>query len=205
MNIFAQQHLKTMNGALVSRFLNHSTLFLKDKRPVIRVLAIRLIRIFCKKLPDFMINQFQVILFPKSVILILQDYILDSVFQYQPENENTSTIRKANRFLFETMIEKFGYEVVCKYVTGNAGILKFLKKLEKTRRRKLTQGSRRKGEIKHDESDEDGESEAMTAMTSKTLRADSIFNLIEQSDEESNEVADSILTSFSFKFRTMMT
>lgn len=66
MNIFAQQHLKSMNGALVSRFLNHATLFLREKRPVIRVLAIRLIRIFCKKLPYFMITQFQVIIFVYS-------------------------------------------------------------------------------------------------------------------------------------------
>ena len=61
MNIFAQQQLKQMNGALISRFLNHATVFLKDNRPVIRVLAIRLMRIFCKKLPNYMIIQFQVI------------------------------------------------------------------------------------------------------------------------------------------------
>lgn len=60
MNIFAQQQLKHMNGALVSRFLNHAIVFLADNRPVIRVLAIRLLRVFCKKMPAFMISQFQV-------------------------------------------------------------------------------------------------------------------------------------------------
>lgn len=87
------------------------------------------------------------------------------------------------------MIEKFGHEVVCKYAASHEGILKFLKKLEKQRRRKLAPGQKRsRNAVEEDSGDEmETESTAMSAMTtSKTLRADSIFNLLDSSDEESD-------------------
>jgi len=184
MNIFAQQHLKSMNGALISRFLNHATIFLKDSRPVIRVLAIRLMRIICKKLPGYMISQFQ-------------DYILESIFAYQPESENTSTIRKANRFLFETLIEKFGYEVVCKYIIGNDGLQKFMKNLEKTRRKKLAPPTASKSNARSTLNESDSEPEAMSVVTqSKTIRADSIFNLLKTSDDEEDEEEDDLKSRY---------
>lgn len=190
MNIFAQRHLKNMNGALISRFLNHATVFLKDARSVIRVLAIRLIRVFCKKLPGYMISQFQVNQLLLFITLFFQDYILESIFAYQPESENTGTIRKANRFLFEILIEKFGYEVVCKYITGHEGLQKFLKNLEKARRKKLAPPTTSaKSNARSTVNESDSEPEAMSAITqSKTIRADSIFNLLKTSDDEEDEV-----------------
>lgn len=194
MNIFAQRYLKAMNGALVNRFLNHSIVFLGDNRPVIRVLAIRLMRVFCNKLPPFMITQFQVDLELLHVFIYFQDYILESVFSNQPESENTGTIRRANRFLFGTLIEKFGYEVVSKYVNRQEGLLKFLKKLEKVRRRKLApppakSKSSTRSTVNEEESDSEAEDRMTAASRARTICADSIFKLLEESDDtESDEV-----------------
>lgn len=68
MNILAQLYLKQMNGALVHRFLNRAVEYMADSRPVIRVLAIRLLRVFCKKLPSFMVGLFKVML-AKQVLM----------------------------------------------------------------------------------------------------------------------------------------
>lgn len=59
-NVLAQKYLKQMNASLTAQFLNYAFLFLKDRRSPIRVLTIRLIRVFCKKMPDFTLRQYQV-------------------------------------------------------------------------------------------------------------------------------------------------
>ncbi|KAI6190820.1 hypothetical protein M3Y97_00159900 [Aphelenchoides bicaudatus] len=136
MNFLAQQCLKHMDVTLVNRFLNHGVAFLSDNRQVIRVLAIRLFRVFCKKLPSFMITQFQ-------------DYILESVFSAHAETESTGTIRRANQIFFDVLIGAFGYEIVCKYAKGQEGTLKLLKALEKKRRRRKVTSSSKKRKRTH--------------------------------------------------------
>ena len=126
--------------------------------------------------------------------------MLETIFNHQPENENTTTIRKANRFLFETLIEKFGYEIVCKYAKGNEGLLKFLKNLEKARRKKLAPPSKSaKSTGRSTVNDSENESEAMSMMTkANTIRADSIFNLLKTSDDESDDVSTKIFIVIDF-------
>ena len=59
-NLLAQQHLRAMNGALIVRFLNHALELQYDERAPIRALAIRLMRMFAKKMPDFTLREYQV-------------------------------------------------------------------------------------------------------------------------------------------------
>lgn len=90
--------------------------------------------------------------------------------------------------MFEILIEKFGYEVVCKYAQGQEGMLKFLKTLEKKRRRKLAPPSDKakstRSAVNADDSDSGEEEDKMTAVSqARTICADSIFKLLEESDE----------------------
>ncbi|KAI6242755.1 RRP12-like protein [Aphelenchoides fujianensis] len=165
MNLFAQKHLRSMNAALVSRFLSHAVLFVSDSRSPVRVVAVRLMRVFAKRLPDFMLRQYQ-------------EVILDAVFNGQTADENSSSVRRANRLLFEVLIEKFGYEVLCKVAGKQQGWLKFLKKLEKLRRTKKPKAGGA------EEPDVDEADRTTVVSHTKSAKPDSIFYMDEMDEEE---------------------
>ncbi|CAD5215799.1 unnamed protein product [Bursaphelenchus xylophilus] len=167
-NVLAQTHLKDMNAALTAQFLQKTFLFLKDRRSPIRVLAIRLIRIFCKKMPEYSFRQYQ-------------DLILDNIFNCQTADENTVNVRRANKVLFTLLIDIVGVEVLCKYANKQQGWGKFLRKLDKTRRKKLGENDLPSSS----KSTVNGEDDGVTVVSeSRTIKADSIFQLLEDSDDE---------------------
>ncbi|KAI6194249.1 RRP12-like protein [Aphelenchoides besseyi] len=173
MNLFAQKHLRTMNAALVNRFLNHAVVFVSDTRSPIRVVAIRLMRVFAKRLPDFMLRQYQ-------------EIILDASFNGQTADENSSSVRYANRLLFEVLIDKIGYEVLCKFASKQEGWLKFLKKLEKLRR---TKKSKSHSSITNNQ-DEDETDKTTVISQTKSVKPDSIFYM-DDNDEDDEDVRQS--------------
>jgi hypothetical protein len=61
LNFLAQKQLKNVNAALISQLIGHSTGILQQiSNPKCRVLAIRLVRTICRKMPAFMFEQFKV-------------------------------------------------------------------------------------------------------------------------------------------------
>lgn len=61
LNFLAQKQLKNVNAALISQLIGHSTGILQQiSNPKCRVLAIRLVRTICQKMPAFMFDQYKV-------------------------------------------------------------------------------------------------------------------------------------------------
>ncbi|CAD5211446.1 unnamed protein product [Bursaphelenchus okinawaensis] len=167
-NVLAQKHLKEMNASLTAQFLQKAFLFLEDRRSPIRVLSIRLIRLFCKKVPEYSFRQYQ-------------DLILDNIFNCQTADDNTVNVRRANKVLFTLLIDLVGVEVLCKYANKQQGWIKFLRKLDKTRRKKLGDKSLPSSSRSMVNGEDDG---ATVVSESRTIKADSIFQLLEDSDDE---------------------
>lgn len=88
------------------------------------------------------------------------------------------------------LIDKFGYEVVCKYAKAQSGWLKLLKKLEKTRRQK--QGKQLPTTDDHDAAAPDTQT---VISESKSARPDSIFYMLDNSDDNMRDEDDEDIVS----------
>lgn len=87
---------------------------------------------------------------------------------------------------------------MCKFAKKQKGLLKFLKSLEKKRRRKLTRSSKKSKKARSkrndDSSDSEKEDDRMTAASqARTVCADSIFKLMEESDEAPSDEVNSFV------------
>ncbi|PAV55879.1 hypothetical protein WR25_14919 [Diploscapter pachys] len=172
LNIIVQKQLKVLNATHLSRLISHTCTKINDPRPPVRLLVIRLARILVQKMPEFSLQQYRSVL-------------LESILEGQTTIDVTIKIRKANRLLLEVLVDKFSAQVLEKY-TKRADWLKQIKNVAKLKRKqeRLASGEQTK------EEEDDGETSQVSGsrISSKTAGADTILELLEDSDaEESDE------------------
>ncbi|CAB3408632.1 unnamed protein product [Caenorhabditis bovis] len=168
LNIIAQKQIKVLNTVSTSKILTFACSWIADGRAPVRILAIRLLRVLCQKMPEVILQQFR-------------DQILTAVFEEQMTSDLTIKVRKANRLLLEVLVEKFGVNVLEKYTT-KLDWIKQMKNIEKIRRRKLRKAS---GEKMEQEDDDDATSGISGShFSGKTAGADTILELLEDSDAD---------------------
>ncbi|EGT48732.1 hypothetical protein CAEBREN_10904 [Caenorhabditis brenneri] len=169
-NIIAQKQVKVLNTIATSKMISFGCSWMSDGRAPVRILAIRLMRVLCQKIPEVMLQQFR-------------EQILNTVFEGQLTSDLTIKVRKANRLLLEVLVEKFGVNVLQKY-TEKPDWLKQMKNIEKIRKRKIRKAA--SGEdMDHDGDDEDGVSAISGSNVSgRTAGADTILELLEDSDAD---------------------
>ncbi|CAI5442221.1 unnamed protein product [Caenorhabditis angaria] len=164
-NIIAQKQIKVLNTITTSRIMSFACNWITEGRAPVRILAIRLMRVLCQKIPEVVLQQFR-------------EQILTTVFEEQLTSDLTVKIRKANRLLLEVLVEKFGVNVLEKY-TKKSDWLKQIKAIEKLRRRKLRKAA---GE-EMDEEEDDGAT-VISGASGRTAGADTILELLEDSDAD---------------------
>lgn len=166
-NIIAQKQVKILNTIATSKMISFACSWIGEGRAAVRILAIRLMRVLCQKIPEVMLQQFR-------------EQILTTVFEGQLTSDLTIKVRKANRLLLEVLVEKFGVNVLQKY-TEKPDWLKQMKNIEKIRKRKV----RKAGEAEMEHDDEDGASAISGSNVSgRTAGADTILELLEDSDAD---------------------
>ncbi|EYC28507.1 hypothetical protein Y032_0007g3262 [Ancylostoma ceylanicum] len=175
LNIVAQKQLKVLNGVHISRLVAHGCAWIGDGRPPVRILVIRLLRVLAQKLPEFALQQYR-------------DLLLNSIFEEQLTCDLTSKVRKANRLLLEVLVARFGVDVLLKY-TSKPDWVKQMRNIEKINRRKERQIN---NEASAKDSDDEGGSEAVSRLTSRTAGADTILKLLEDSDTSDSGGEDDI-------------
>ena len=108
--------------------------------------------------------------------------ILESIFKQDLQND-TVRVRKANRLLLEVLVERYGPELLLN-ATDKDDFVKQIKNIEKVRRRRERR-QQSDGAAGDDESmDEDAQS---TFTTANTVKADTIFDILEDTDDEGAE------------------
>jgi ribosomal RNA-processing protein 12 len=167
LNVIAQKYLHLLNACLLSRFIGHASSAVADTRSPIRLLAIRLVRLLCIHLPAYALQQYK-------------ELLLNAVFCSQSSTDVTSRVRKANRLLFEILTEKLGRQSLESYASTQEGWMKQLKSVDRAIRRRQ---SRHSGQKSISE-DNDDETVVSSVSAARTTRADSIFQLLEDSDNE---------------------
>ncbi|VDK46717.1 unnamed protein product [Anisakis simplex] len=179
LNMIAQKYVRKLNAALLNRLLMHACSCIRDRRPVIRVLVVRLIRVLTHKLPDYVLQQYK-------------ELIIEAVFENQLTADVTQKVRKANRLLLEEMVDKFGVETLMKS-TDKSDWLKQLKAIEKIRRRRerraealLTDANTVESEVEDDE-----DTRSLSSKSARTAGADTILDMLIDSDQESDSGVDS--------------
>ncbi|KAL6734872.1 hypothetical protein Aduo_005366 [Ancylostoma duodenale] len=175
LNIVAQKQLKVLNGVHISRLVAHGCAWIGDGRPPVRILVIRLLRVLAQKLPEFALQQYR-------------DLLLNSIFEEQLTCDITSKVRKANRLLLEVLVARFGVDVLLKY-TSKPDWVKQMRNIEKINRRKERQIN---NEASAKDSDDEGGSEAVSRLTSRTAGADTILKSLEDSDTSDSGGEDEI-------------
>ncbi|CAO4366084.1 unnamed protein product [Caenorhabditis nigoni] len=170
-NIIAQKQIKVLNTVATAKMISFACSWIAEGRAAVRILAIRLLRVLCQKIPEVMLQQFR-------------EQILTTVFEGQLTSDLTIKVRKANRLLLEVLVEKFGVNVLQKY-TDKQDWIKQMKNIEKIRKRKLRKAS---GEgMEQDGSDDDGVSAISGSNVSgRTAGADTILELLEDSDADND-------------------
>lgn len=169
-NIIAQKQIKLLNTIATSKMISFACSWIAEGRAAVRILAIRLMRVLCQKIPEVMLQQFR-------------EQLLTTVFEGQLTSDLTIKVRKANRLLLEVLVEKFGVNVLEKY-TDKPDWLKQMKNIEKIRKRKLRKAAEGEG-MEHDGDDDDGVSAISGSNVSgKTAGADTILELLEDSDAD---------------------
>ncbi|CAJ0558409.1 unnamed protein product, partial [Mesorhabditis spiculigera] len=169
LNIIAQKHIKLLDGSNLARLVAQGCTAIADSRPTVRVLGIRLVRILVVKMP------------PEIALHQHREPILQAFFA-QDCDTATTQIRKANKILLDVVLDKFGQMVVEKYATDRIDWQKQIKALAKAKRRKARKAEG--GEDENDSGDDDGRSVAGSQVSAKTAGADTILQLLEDSDEE---------------------
>uniref|UniRef100_A0A0N5B150 NUC173 domain-containing protein n=1 Tax=Syphacia muris TaxID=451379 RepID=A0A0N5B150_9BILA len=169
MNVLVQKYVRIMNATSISKMVAHACSWIGDKRPPVRVLVIRMLRVLLKKLPDYTIHQFR-------------ELIISAVFDGQQATDVTQKVRKANKLLLEVLVERLSYEVLAKSTT-KVEWLKQLKAIEKLRRRKQYRFTDN-GQLEVD--DDDSEVASTSAITSRTATADTVLDMLEDSDKENS-------------------
>ncbi|KAF1765897.1 hypothetical protein GCK72_005850 [Caenorhabditis remanei] len=169
-NIIAQKQIKILNTIATSKMISFACSWIGEGRAAVRILAIRLLRVLCQKIPEVMLQQFR-------------EQILNTVFEGQLTSDLTIKVRKANRLLLEVLVEKFGVDVLQKY-TDKPDWLKQMKNIEKLRKRKIRKAASGEG-MEQDGDDDDGVSAISGSNVSgKTAGADTILELLEDSDAD---------------------
>uniref|UniRef100_A0A8R1DIW5 NUC173 domain-containing protein n=1 Tax=Caenorhabditis japonica TaxID=281687 RepID=A0A8R1DIW5_CAEJA len=169
-NIIGQKQIKVLNTVATSKMISFACSWLAEGRAAVRILAIRLMRVLCQKIPEVVLQQFR-------------EQILTTVFEGQLTSDLTVKVRKANRLLLEVLVEKFGVNVLEKY-TDKPDWLKQMKNIEKIRKRKIRKAAAG-DQMDQDGDDEDGASAISGSNVSgRTAGADTILELLEDSDEE---------------------
>ncbi|CAI2333060.1 unnamed protein product [Caenorhabditis sp. 36 PRJEB53466] len=171
-NIIAQKQIKVLNTIATSKMISFACSWIGEGRAAVRILAIRLMRVLCQKIPEVVLQQFR-------------EQLLTTVFEGQLTSDLTIKVRKANRLLLEVLVEKFGANVLEKY-TDKPDWLKQMKNIDKIRKRKLRKAA--SGEdMEHDGDDDDGQSAISGSNVSgRTAGADTILELLEDSDEDND-------------------
>lgn len=161
--IISQKHVKQFDASHSSQLVAYACTALDDGRPAARYQAIRLVTILVRKLPDYSLYQFK-------------ERIVDGVFG-QLTADVTQRVRRANRRLLESLVDRFGVEVLAK-CTDKSDWTKQLKNIAKMRRRSVR---------KREE-----EKKATTDIDSRSMRsgADTIAQLLADSDDEEDDDDD---------------
>jgi ribosomal RNA-processing protein 12 len=168
MNMITQKYITLLNPSVLSKLIHFACETLKDTRGPVKLLAVRCVRIMCNKLEEFVMTQF------KSLIL-------ESIFNQDLQND-TQRVRKANRLLLEVLVDRYGPELLLN-ATDKDDFVKQIKNIEKIRRRrerKQTGGAAEEDE----EMDDDVQS---TFTNANTVKADTIFDILEDTDDEDAE------------------
>ncbi|MFH4975150.1 hypothetical protein AB6A40_001859 [Gnathostoma spinigerum] len=178
LNIIAQKYVRILDASNLSRVMAHACSWISDGRPAVRVIVIRLFRILVKKLPDYALQQYR-------------DLLLQAVFDGQLTADVTVKVRKANRLLLEALVDRYGFEILLKH-TSKSDWVKQLKAIEKIRRRKERRALGLNGIGGDVESDfgEEGDIRSLSTKSSKTARADTILDLLENTDDENDSGVD---------------
>ncbi|VDP14885.1 unnamed protein product, partial [Onchocerca flexuosa] len=181
LNIIAQKFTRILDASQLSRLIAHACSWIGDGRPMIRVLIIRLLRMLAKKLPDYTMRQYQ-------------ELLLSAVFDGQLTANVTQKVRKANKLLLEVLVDRYGAEILIAR-TNKLDWIKQLKAIAKIRLTILYYRRRQKHrnvkEVRnaniYEEQDHDVVS---TAASARTAGADTILNMLCDSDSENEAETD---------------
>ncbi|KAI1730284.1 hypothetical protein Ddc_02974 [Ditylenchus destructor] len=138
LSIIANKHLRLMNASLISRLVSYALWSWKVsvRSSSLLPVASRLIRVICLRLPGYALEQYK-------------DLLLETIFATELSKKSSVRSRKANALMMEVILDKFSTESVMKYAAQHVGWTKYIKNIEKQRRRRLT---KKKGP--HDENQE---------------------------------------------------
>ncbi|CAD6197529.1 unnamed protein product [Caenorhabditis auriculariae] len=173
LNILTQKQIKVLNATLTSRVVSHASAWISDGRAPVRILAIRLMRVLVQKLPEYALHQYR-------------EQILTTVFEGQLTCDITVKVRKANRLLLEVLVEKFGVNILEKY-TKKPDWIKQIKNIDKMRRRKERKAA---GNNEKDSDEDDQSMISGSHISGRTAGADTILELLEDSDDENESDAE---------------
>uniref|UniRef100_A0A7E4VCP7 NUC173 domain-containing protein n=1 Tax=Panagrellus redivivus TaxID=6233 RepID=A0A7E4VCP7_PANRE len=165
-NMLVQKFVKYFNPSVLSKLIHLACATMEDTRGAVKILAVRCMRILCNKLEEFVMTQFKSLLF-------------EAIFKQDLSNE-TLRVRKANRLLLEVLVDRYGPEMLINN-TDNEDFLKQIKNISKIKRRrenKTTSGPQ-SGDVEMEEDDTQS-----TFTSANTVKADTIFDILEDSDDE---------------------
>lgn len=149
---------------MLNRMIEFICQTIYDLRGPVRVLAVRCMRILCNKLEEYVMSQYK-------------DIILSHIFE-QNFNESSLKVRKASRLLLEVLENRYGSELLLN-ATKKDDFVKQIKHIAKMKRRKERHAAGLQP------LPEDAEDDAVSAFTmANTVKADTIFDILEDSDDE---------------------
>jgi len=167
LNMITQKYVKFLNPTVLDKLINIICATLYDLRNPIKMLAVRCMRILCNKLQQFAMSQYK-------------DSLLKHIFE-QDFTVHSLKVRKANRLLLEVLVDRYGHELLVN-ATDKDDFVKQIKHIAKMKRRK----ERRAAGMQSEEDEGDDEIQS-TFTTANTVKADTIFDILEDSDEEGDE------------------
>lgn len=174
LNVLAQKYVRILDASSISRMMAHACSWIGDGRPAVRVLVIRMLRIFAQKLPDYTLQQYK-------------ELLTSAIFDGQLTSDVTQKVRKANRLLLEVLVGRFGVEVLAKS-TDKSDWLKQLKAIDKLRRRKQNKLAAVTSTSQNIDLEDEETSTVPTisAASARTAAADTILDMLEDSDKENS-------------------